>query len=143
MTRIGTTRPTRRRFVPELATVRQIRPRGMLLVSATATLNDGTTLPAFITPDSGDVDVGTMQPYVFVGDTKYGFWRTPDDVRQDFYAALRTEPTDAFPLRVAGGPGLSGGAVETAIAEWLPPTPLQRLRGLFRGRAGGEPPAVR
>jgi hypothetical protein len=112
---------------------------GMLLLRAIATLRDATELPGFITP-SFDGDLGIMQPHVFVGNNRFGFWGgslgIPAEERNDFYAALRTNPTDVFPIVVAAEPGLVRGVVQVRIDGWPPKIELSSrrngLRRLFR-----------
>jgi hypothetical protein len=49
-------------------------PEGMLLVKATFELVDASRHPGFITPAPNPDDIGTQQPYIFVGDQCFGFW---------------------------------------------------------------------
>jgi hypothetical protein len=46
---------------------------GMLLVRATLELRDASRHPGFVTP-AFKKDLGALQPQIFVGDRRFGFW---------------------------------------------------------------------
>jgi hypothetical protein len=75
----------------------------LFLVAANATLADGTSLPALITPSIVEGDVGALQPQVFVGDRMFGFWGgmmgVAESYRNALYDALGTTESDVSPLR--------------------------------------------
>lgn len=95
----------------------------LVLVSATATLNDGTAFPAFLTPADAADDLGTLQPHVFVGDEAYGFWGgavgIPDTRRRRFLDSSGKHERDVFPIRFTADPALSNGVTDTAVPGWL------------------------
>ena len=76
---------------------------GMLLVRATGTLPDGTRFPGFLTPAFEADDLGSMQPHLFVGGTLFGLWGggfgVSQELRAEFYEAVRRGSDDAFPVR--------------------------------------------
>jgi hypothetical protein len=79
---------------------------GMFLVRATITLQDGSELPGFITPQTEIelMDLGIIQPQVFLPDgTMFGFWfgmlGCKKPVRDGFYRALRKSAAQVFPAR--------------------------------------------
>lgn len=82
---------------------------GMLLVSATATLADGASLPGFLTP-SPDNELGTIQPQVFVRERLFSFWGgmpgVPRETRGEFYAAVGKGPDTVFPIAFSVAAGL-------------------------------------
>jgi hypothetical protein len=110
-------------FRPHLDRV-PVDPRsGMYVVAATATLADGSSLPAFITPAIEEGDIGALQPHVFVGDRMFGFWGgmlgVAEPYRNALYAALGATEADVFPLRVAALPDLALGVVEAMVPGWM------------------------
>src|SRR6266481_7973753 len=66
--------------------------QGMLLVRATIELRDGSRHSGFTTPALNRGDLGTQQPQIFAGDSRFGFWGgvigVPVEERQALYAAL-------------------------------------------------------
>ena len=88
-------------------------PEGILLVKATFELVDASRHAGFITPALGPDDIGTQQPYIFVGDQCFGFWGGIVGVsigeRQSLYAALGRKPDEIFPLRFSIDPTLAAG----------------------------------
>ena len=94
----------------------------LLLVAATATLNDGTMFPAFVTPAHTAGDFGTLQPHMFVGGESYGFWGgvvgIPDKRRREFLDACGKDERDVFPVRFSAEPELSTGVTDTEVAGW-------------------------
>jgi hypothetical protein len=130
---------------PLPATLRE----GMLLIRADATLSDGTKLPGFLTPASKPDDLGIMQPHVWVGERKFGFWGgivgLPDDYKQGFLAAVRRRATEVFPLVFSSPSDLVDGVSEAVLRDWPEsaspgismsrPEPVNSgRRGWFRGR---------
>ena len=87
----------------------------IFLVRATFEEPDGSHHPGFITPALSDRDLGTMQPQMFVGGGRFGFWGgivgITEKRRQAFYAAIRKDATTAFPLRFSADPRLATGTV--------------------------------
>ncbi len=101
-----------------------VDPRsGMFLVAAAATLADGTSLSAFITPSIEEGDVGALQPEVFVGDRMFGFWGGMIGVAESYrialYGALGKTESEVFPLRVVAVPGLALGVAEAVVPGWM------------------------
>ena len=94
----------------------------LLLVAATATLNDGTMFPAFVTPAHTAGDFGTLQPHMFVGGESYGFGGgvvgIPDKRRREFLDACGKDERDVFPVRFSAEPELSTGVTDTEVAGW-------------------------
>jgi len=92
---------------------------GMLLVRATGTLPDGTRFPGFLTPAFEADDLGSMQPHLFVGGTLFGFWGggfgVSQELRAEFYEAVRRGSDDAFPVRFEADDGLSGGVTSAEV----------------------------
>jgi hypothetical protein len=123
-------------FRPWRGTLPADPSEGMLLVAATLTLNDGTTLDGFITPaflkdqDRPDV-LGTVQPQMFLPSGKLaGFWEgmfaRPAAERAALYTDLSRPPERVFPIRFEAYPGLATGVVTGRIDGfyWQP-----KLRG--------------
>jgi hypothetical protein len=85
----------------------------MLLVRATVELRDGTQQQGFITPALTAGDLGAMQPQLFVGQRRFGFWGgmlgIAVEQRQALYAALGRSSAAIFPLRFSADPGLATG----------------------------------
>jgi hypothetical protein len=107
-----------------------------LLVAATLTLNDGTTLDGFITPaflkdqDRPDV-LGTIQPQMFLPSGELAsFWEgmfaRPAADRAALYTHLSRPPERVFPIRFEAHSGLATGVVAGQIDGfyWQP-----KLRG--------------
>ena len=86
---------------------------GMFLVRATFELRDGSKHTGFLTPAVDDGDLGTQQPYLWVGNECFAFWGgmlgVPADQRQLLYSALSRTPADIFPLRFSVDPALATG----------------------------------
>lgn len=95
----------------------------LLLVSATATLNDGTVYPAFVTPADDAGDLAALQPHLFVGGDSYGFWGgiigIPDERRRAFLDTCGKDMRDVFPIRFVADPALSTGVTHTEVSGWL------------------------
>jgi hypothetical protein len=93
------------------------------LVAASATLNDGTTVPAFLTPSVQPDDPGVMQPHVFVGEEAFGFWGgmtgIPRAERVRLLERLGKEVGQVFPIRVASRRDLALGCIECDIGGWM------------------------
>ena len=100
--------------------------RAEYLIRASATLNDGRTLGAFLSPTVGEGDIRLMQPHIFVGRTMFWFWGgmigTPQSVRDDFFAALGADSNDVFPITFSGVESLAIGAISATIPGWMPDT---------------------
>jgi hypothetical protein len=92
---------------------------GMVLVRATATLKDGTSLPGFLTPGFEGDDLGTLQPQVFTGGRMFSFWGglfgVPEAQRREFYRALGKDAAAAFPIEFAVDPALCGGLTRARV----------------------------
>ncbi len=88
---------------------------GMLLVQASFTFADGTVASGFVTPQplGEPPKIEIMQPQIFSGSTKHGFWegifRRSDENRQIFYRAFNKSERETFPIRFAARPGLTSG----------------------------------
>lgn len=95
---------------------------GMLLIHAIGTLADGTRLPGFLTPALEPDDLGTMQPHVFLGGRRFGFWGgmlgVPEAQQTDFLNSLGKTPDQVFPILFEVPPGLSNGVVQVAVTGW-------------------------
>jgi hypothetical protein len=56
-----------------------------------------------------------QRPSVFIEEQRFPFWfggkYDPDELRRQFYKALRKQPKDIFPIRFEGVPGLATGIV--------------------------------
>jgi len=64
--------------------------------------------------DSPLAIVGEQRPWVFVSRQAFPFFcagKDPDELRRQFYQALRKQPEDVFPIRFEGAPGLATGIV--------------------------------
>ena len=59
--------------------------------------------------------IGEQRPSVFIKGQRFPFWfggkDDPDELRRQFYKALRKQPEDIFPIRFEGAPGLATGIV--------------------------------
>src|SRR4051812_36598033 len=101
---------------------------GMLLVRATLELRDASRYPGFVTPAFNE-DLGALQPQIFVGDRRFGFWGgmfgVPSAKRQELYAALRKGPGAIFPLRFSADADLATGVVAGHVDGFY-----RRSRGL-------------
>ena len=86
---------------------------GMLLVRATFELHDGSRHYGFLTPAFKEGDLGTLQPQLFVGGERFGFWCGMAGVRADertaFYQALGKGPEAIFPLQFGAAPNVATG----------------------------------
>lgn len=95
----------------------------MLLVAATATLNDGSVCPGFLTPAEDATDLGRMQPHMFADGVAYGFWGgtvgIAEDARREFLTACRKNEQDVFPIRFVADPAHSTGVTHTVVVGWL------------------------
>jgi hypothetical protein len=91
---------------------------GMYLVKATATLADGSSFPALLTP-AGDDDLGLIQPYMFVRGRCFSFWGGMMGVsrkeRDEFYAAVGVAAEAAFPIQFAVAPELAEGGMNVEV----------------------------
>ena len=87
---------------------------GMYLVKATATLADGSSFPAFLTP-AADNELGLAQPQVFVRGRRFSFWGgmmgSSQKERDEFYAAVGMAAETVFPIRFTVAPELAEGAM--------------------------------
>ncbi|SPE33518.1 conserved hypothetical protein [Acidobacteriia bacterium SbA2] len=92
---------------------------GMLLVTASLELHDGTRYNGFVTPAQNPGDLATQQPQIFVGGRRFQFWGGIFGVREEerkaFYAALGKNADDVFPLRFSVDPSLATGATSGQI----------------------------
>ena len=92
---------------------------GMLLVKATLELHDGAVYRGFLTPGFNEGDLGALQPQIFVGNSRFGFWGGMFGVRAErkaaFYAAIGKAPEAIFPVRFAADPGLATEAVVGSV----------------------------
>lgn len=91
---------------------------GMVLVKATATLADGSSFPAFLTP-AADNDLGHAQPHVFVRGKCFSFWGGMMGVsrkgRDEFYAAVGMAAEAVFPIRFTVASELAEGATNVEV----------------------------
>jgi hypothetical protein len=104
---------------------------GMYLVKATATLADGSSLPAFLTPAAGN-DLGLVQPQAFISRRLFSFWGgmpgVPKATRDDFYAALGKGPDAEFPIQfIAPATLVQGGAAVEVAGFYRSPDPKTAL----------------
>jgi hypothetical protein len=104
----------------------------LLLVSATATMSDGSRHPGLLSPSQETGDMAALQPHVFVGGRAYGFWRgmvgVPEAERRAFHDATGKVPEDAFPIRFTADPSLLAGVMEAEVPGWLPTVEPQQPR---------------
>jgi hypothetical protein len=97
----------------------------MFLVKATLTLADGTEMSGFVTPQNpaesgGKLDLGLIQPQVFLSDGKrVGFWfgilTPPQEDISSFYAALGKSQQKVFPIRFKANEDLATGVMSGSI----------------------------
>ena len=110
-------------FRPRVGPLPADPSEGMLLVPAIGTLADGTRLPGFLTPAFEPDDLGTMQPQLFVGDRRYGFWGgrlgVPEAEQTEFLNSLGTTRDQVFPIVFEVPAGLSNGVVHATVTGWL------------------------
>jgi hypothetical protein len=77
---------------------------GMLIISATFTLNDGSTRSGYLTPPfQGDSSLGALQPVVVTDQGQIGFWHgviapTPEQIAVA-YERLQSNAERTFPIR--------------------------------------------
>jgi len=94
-------------------------PQAMLLVKASFELKDGSEYPGFMTPTPDAGDLGTQQPYLFVGSRCFGFWGgivgISVEERQALYAALEKRPNQIFPLRFSVQASVAIGATSGRV----------------------------
>ncbi len=87
----------------------------MLLVRATFEAQDGSRHDGFLTPAFTEGDLGTLQPHLFVGGKRFGFWGGMFGVRADqrmaLYKAFGKGPGVIFPMRFSTDTGLAMGVV--------------------------------
>ena len=97
-------------------------PTLTLLVSAKATLSDGTVLNGFLSPSIGEADLSTMQPHVFLEGRIVAFWwgilEVPRDIRTAFMSAIGLDDSGVFPIRFVADPALSSGTAEITVQAW-------------------------
>ncbi len=114
---------------------------GMYLVAAEARLADGSTLPAFLTPASGE-DLGVLQPHVFARGKAWGFWGglvgMPRAAQEEFHSAVDRSWDQVFPLQVVALDGLATGVTTATVRGWsgggaLTNKPPGLLRRIFGG----------
>lgn len=117
-------------------------PSDLLLVTATATMSDGSRHPGFLSPSQDARDIETLQPHVFVGARAYGFWGAmvgiPEEERRAFLGATGKVPEDVFPIRFVADPTQSGGVIEAEVPGWLPEVESQQTRPSGRRRWFGR-----
>ncbi len=88
---------------------------GIVLVQATLTFADGTTVPGFITPqhDHRPLDLGIIQPQAFSPAGRHDFWdgmfQRSGELRASFYRDFRKTDSQIFPLTFAATQGLASG----------------------------------
>jgi hypothetical protein len=91
----------------------------MLLVRARLELRDGSVHGGFVTPAFKEGDLGALQPQIFIGNERFGFWGGMFGVtaegRAAFYSAMQKGPEVIFPLLFAAAPGLSTGIVSGSV----------------------------
>ena len=107
---------------------------GMLLVRASLELHDGSVYRGFITPAFKEGDLGALQPQIFVGDDRFGFWGGMFGVRTEkkaaFYATIGKTSEAIFPLRFAADPGLATGVVAGRVdGFYRRPRTISRILG--------------
>jgi hypothetical protein len=98
---------------------------GMLLVSSSFRLADGTALTGFITPAPGrgkvrDSDLGTVQPHIFLPSGKIasfwgGMFGFPDEAKAAFYDTLGKQSAGVFPIHFRADSNLTTGRQEGVI----------------------------
>jgi hypothetical protein len=102
-----------------------VDPTTMFLVKATLTLADGTEMSGFVTPQNpddsgGKVDLGLIQPQVFLpDDERVGFWfgilmPSPEEVAS-LYSALDKTQRDVFPIAFMTNESLATGITSGSI----------------------------
>ena len=105
---------------------------GMLLVRATATLRDGSRLPAFITPGFEGDGLGTLQPQLFVGERRFAFWGGvvghSSEEKTALYAGVGKGPEDVFPIAFIADGGLTTGVGSIEVRGFY------RTKGFFRSK---------
>lgn len=93
----------------------------MFLVRARFQAADGRTFPGFITP-AESADLGLIQPQLFVGARRFGFWGgmfgVPESERSEFYKDLRSTPDQVFPIEFSAEAGLATGITSGAIGAF-------------------------
>jgi hypothetical protein len=94
----------------------------IILIRATMTLANGSTLNGFLTPQSTEepLNLGRMQPVAFsVSGEQLTFWdgafKRSEEERVRFYAALGVGPREVFPIFFSADPVLSIGRVAGTI----------------------------
>ena len=92
---------------------------GMFLVKGKLTLRDGTIHDGFVTPAFDDGDLGSMQPQIFIGGRRFGFWGGmfgfDEEEKQSFYKAAEKGPKAIFPISFATVAGLASGVCSGKI----------------------------
>ena len=99
----------------------------LLLVAATFTLPNGTTLPgAFYSPSlkegahrpASDL-IGDLQPRTLIGGRSVWFWGglrgISSNDREHFYSVARETPETAFPVKFKSSPGITQGIEEGVV----------------------------
>jgi hypothetical protein len=89
---------------------------GMLLVHPTFEAHDGSRHDGFLTPAFTEGDLGTLQPHLFVGGKRFGFWGGMFEVRADqqmaLYKAFGKDPEVIFPMRFSS-------SARTPVWRWV------------------------
>jgi len=94
---------------------------GMLIVSATFTLNDGSTRKGYLTPPfQGDESLGVIQPAVVTDQGQVSFWLgviepTSEQLAAD-YERLQTDADSAFPIHFQSDLPSTHGPISGTIA---------------------------
>ena len=90
----------------------------IFLVTAEFVFANGSTFEGFVTPATEPADIATMQPHVFVGEERVGFFGgvfgVPEDTRVRFHHAVGGS-TGVFPVTFAAKPTLARGIVSGTV----------------------------
>lgn len=91
---------------------------GIFIVKAIFSLNDGTTLTGYVTPDK-ESDIGTMQPTIVTKDGQIVFWygmnRPTKEELEESYKQLNRSAKEIFPVTFRSDPGIESVSVEGDI----------------------------
>ena len=90
----------------------------MFLVRAEFQTANGRRLEGFLTPGE-DENLGQIQPQVFIGSRRFGFWGgmrgVPAAERVSFYEALEARSEDVFPISFSASSGLASGVITGSL----------------------------
>lgn len=119
-------------FRPRLASPPARLSEGMLLVKATFRLADGSLHRGFATPAQDAEDIATMQPQLFAGGRRFGFWHgmlaVSASEREALYRVLGRVGDRVFPLTFEAAPGLTSDLCRGTVQGFLSYTPDHRVR---------------